>query len=592
MAVSKVSYITSYYNGIARLYIMTKDGNNITTNLVSEIPTDEHNGLEVTVKNINNIMAYESAIKKLVFFPNVYIDGVYNDINTLKVKRFKHFTFTNTVIEDKILLGNVAYPLDRNYIPSELITFYNSISHSGVLINFNIGELNVTPNRESIIYNSKTAELITQRLKEAEAEICNIIKKSIPTDTKNPYEYYDLKVEKFSYDFISDTRQRAYSKSMYPVFSIQDYDIPLTFCGKTVNHNIIGRIYRSSLPNIKAIKDYDTWKKDNYTWYYSQIARNAKIPVLLLPESQKITKYIKAYLNEHYSQLVICNKNDFEPFKKMYTDSYCYNSQITDEELFILQNTWNFILTRFFTIDFDNNPDFIAFKENLKKETKENRITLNESVILTIHRDGGYRPTKYNYTNYSSAIKAIKKFKKGVLIRNLDAMGIGDVASRLGYVTIGANKKVVDLLNKEQLTCKITEDNIKNNKRLIEHNTFIKTNFYYHVSNFSRIFTKSLPQEFKDVIYKACTRRDEFAYCVTSYVKDNCPIDEDLTNLCNTIIANWKAYEEYRESLEIKDVDSEELLTYLIMKNKLYKISYDCYKKIKNNKLLKALCEK
>ena len=53
MAVSKVAYITSYHNGTARFYIMTKDGNNITTNLMSENPTTEHNGLEITVRNVD-----------------------------------------------------------------------------------------------------------------------------------------------------------------------------------------------------------------------------------------------------------------------------------------------------------------------------------------------------------------------------------------------------------------------------------------------------------------------------------------------------------------------------------------------------------
>jgi hypothetical protein len=40
------------------------------------------------------------------------------------------------------------------------------------------------------------------------------------------------------------------------------------------------------------------------------------------------------------------------------------------------------------------------------------------------------------------------------------------------------------------------------------------------------------------------------------------------------------------------DTNINEILCYIIMKQKGYKIGYDCYKKIKNNKLLSLLCKK
>ena len=40
------------------------------------------------------------------------------------------------------------------------------------------------------------------------------------------------------------------------------------------------------------------------------------------------------------------------------------------------------------------------------------------------------------------------------------------------------------------------------------------------------------------------------------------------------------------------DTNINEILCYIIMKQKGYKIGYDCYKRIKNNKLLSLLCKK
>ena len=186
LAVSKVCYITSYYDGVARLYVMTKSGNNITTNLMSTTNTDEKNGIEITVKGIPEIWKYKDALNRLAFFPNVYIDGSFSEINNIKIKKYKYFTASNTVFKDKLLLGNVLYPLDDSILPAECEDFYNAIVNSGIVINFNIGELQVTPNRESIIYNTKTNELIVSRVKEAIAEITDLLRKQVEKDYSNP----------------------------------------------------------------------------------------------------------------------------------------------------------------------------------------------------------------------------------------------------------------------------------------------------------------------------------------------------------------------------------------------------------------------
>ena len=55
-------------------------------------------------------------------------------------------------------------------------------------------------------------------------------------------------------------------------------------------------------------------------------------------------------------------------------------------------------------------------------------------------------------------------------------------------------------------------------------------------------------------------------------------------------------YTSYYALLNEYELDSSvavrDFISYIIMKNKLYKISYDCYKNIKNNKLLKAVCQR
>ena len=125
LACSNTVYITSYYEGKAYIYVMVKSGNSITTNLIIEKLTEEKNGVEVTIKNINCIAPYVKALNYIVFFPNVFIDGVTNDINTTKIKKFNNFAVASKVIDTKILLGNVLYPCAEKQLSKESRDFFS-----------------------------------------------------------------------------------------------------------------------------------------------------------------------------------------------------------------------------------------------------------------------------------------------------------------------------------------------------------------------------------------------------------------------------------------------------------------------------------
>ena len=59
LACTDTVFITSYYKGISYLYVMVKSGNTITTNLVSETPTKEKDGVEVTIRDFGTGLSPE-----------------------------------------------------------------------------------------------------------------------------------------------------------------------------------------------------------------------------------------------------------------------------------------------------------------------------------------------------------------------------------------------------------------------------------------------------------------------------------------------------------------------------------------------------
>lgn len=593
LAVSKVCYITSYYDDIARLYIMTKDGNNITTNLMSETSTTEHNGLEIVVKNISNITDYDKAFRNLAFFPNVYIDG-YSDIsNSIKVKRFKYFSFANAIFDDKILLGNVLYPLDDSILPSELLSFYSSIKDSGVVFNFNIGELNVTPNRESIIYNSKVNALIIDRITKAKEEISKIINSKLPDTFTDYKKYYLAYSSTYSYDFIENTLQEEYRKSYKPVFKISEFK-ELTFHNKKLNDGlIVGRCYRATLTNLRAVIYQNTLSKAFDRWDIKKITEDSGVKILVIPKSQKLTKYIKEYLISQYYKLIVVDEDcTYESLKNWYEGEYCWRRTVNDEERFVLTKVWEQWQNRFIKIDFNTDKDFLDFKQNLKDSNINTFI--NESVILTVQKAGNYYANKITKDSYKEALKYIKDLNTGVIIRNLDTYGISGIASWLGYATIAANQKVVKLLEKEFLTCKISEETILKHKKVVSYKTFEASGLFALLGNMDSSFIKTLSKDFSDIIIQAKTLRSGMNYSTLTWIKTaNITPDEDLLNACNTIIECYKSYLTVVNSLEVQNsYNIDDIINFIIVKNKLYRVGYDCYKKIKSNKIIKALCQK
>ena len=187
LAVANVVYITSYYNGIANSYVMAKNGGGIDIDLVSSLETDERNGVEIRVQ-VNSVSGYDKILTNLCYISNLYIecqgtdnDSYYSDWSSLKsaVDRFNdrkiidfgEFKY-NTFITDnyyydtgKIVLGNIVYPIEfKNIVPLPNYPRLTKSDISNILkdvnVTFSIGSLDVTPNRESLMYSERTIKTL------------------------------------------------------------------------------------------------------------------------------------------------------------------------------------------------------------------------------------------------------------------------------------------------------------------------------------------------------------------------------------------------------------------------------------------------
>lgn len=204
--------LTSYHNGIKYSYLMYKDGSGINIDELGRWETEESNGLEVQVSltvTKDKLSEIKHGFVSLIYFNCIYLidtqnllDGFAEKFNARQIGQYKTFSiydYSELSVYDyrsydeisnlSILVGDCLYPFTKKQLAEAVgIPYQWRIS-----VKFNIGELDVTPNREAILYNQKTDEAIKKRF----AEVLDEIKAEVMRNTNNLnftsiIEYYKI----------------------------------------------------------------------------------------------------------------------------------------------------------------------------------------------------------------------------------------------------------------------------------------------------------------------------------------------------------------------------------------------------------------
>lgn len=187
LAYSDTVSITSNYNGEQFKYLMYKDGNKLSIDLLHKQPTAERNGVEIRIPvKQNDLTAFTEAISnQLVYFENLFlldttdiseVSDFVEYFNSFQIKKYNNF-IVNNLNEDRsrtiqLVLGKVKYPLRLQSLTKRYPTY---ISNYPIGLMFNIGDLEVTPNREEILYSSSNIAKIEAELDKALEEIQELI---------------------------------------------------------------------------------------------------------------------------------------------------------------------------------------------------------------------------------------------------------------------------------------------------------------------------------------------------------------------------------------------------------------------------------
>ena len=580
---------------------MVKSGNTITTNLVMEKPTEEKNGVEVTIKNIPNIDPYKKALKYIVFFPNVYVDGIDNKVNNTKLKRFNNFAVASESIDTKILLGNVLYPCNTRLLSVASKDFLNNIESSGIVIKFNVGEISITPNRESIIYSSDTISKIEDRIKAARDELDAMISNKFSKDYDNLYEYYKVTSNKICYNPLDD----SYHPIVYSYCRGKGYcsivdSSTLTFKGSTILRdckNFLSSFFSMELPNFKGLFYNDRFYQNKVPFNAQNRTKMGEASIILI-DSPRLTAAAKSWLQENYNEYTIITSFDKTQFTS-YIEANIINLKVYPSKDILIGYMYDYIMSKVKIINLDTNAEFLAYKEELK--SNKIPVVKIKDFIVYIQISPDYRE-KRNFKDIDCCIKYIKSLKKGVILADMkEPDSWYDIAEARDFMFIRARKEIVDALYELKPTFLVNKEWVlKEDPIIVKLHTIIESFKDIHVptiySSFEMLSTvpQPLKSKFKSVsiFYYRYSGNSTYMRVASECTK----IDSYVKIICEKFKDHIKIYNNLSEEVELT-VTGEDPLKGLLMaaaivKSKAYRINPKIYNKVKNNKLLKVLCRK
>lgn len=304
LAVCDIVNIKSYYQGKCYSYLMYKDGETLNIDLLGITDTTYDNGVEVQV-TIKNAYYERTHITKglsaLTYFEQLYVDcnidylkSFVDKFNKRTIHEFENFKVCSMKSVDglHILMGNILYKCtDKSYIE-----FSNN---PNIAVKCNIGDIDITPNRESIRYSAKTKETLNNKIAEVNAEIYSLAKDIRTGDFATVKDWHDtmtttyfyLSLWKFEYDGTT-------------------YDVRVEITNSQLQQNNIG-----DNSTVRGKKVPQRLKQ-----YYS-IIKNSLLPSSFLTyiyQSQQFCQSQKVYIDNLYKRRLFWIDEPYKPITKKY----------------------------------------------------------------------------------------------------------------------------------------------------------------------------------------------------------------------------------------------------------------------------------
>lgn len=431
LACSDIVKIKSFYEGKCYSYLMYKDGRSICIDKTSELEGYYENGVEVCVSipySKDNEEYIQEGINALAYFEGVYVHdevfGTEGTFNNRKIHDFKAFRtcnmFTNEyygMSDVHVLMGNVLYPVDKS-----MVTPIFGNNPPAMALRCNIGDLEITPNRENLIYNGKTKDAINSKLKEALAECVELARQQVSQDwpTVNKwYEYMkntDCIINVFDFGTDSKVYWKVTKMDLFREYKLHEGQ---TIRGKAIPKNFMEYVKR--FKNMSIPERMVTYKFRNDQFQITHIGRQEIYNLENYIEDQSIycldaplTPIAKKYFREvvrkddnSWRAVLFLNLKDMRGvFINMMRSYILYvganpnSKRVTPYSKEAVRLIWDDWKEQYFKIPSYNNSDVPQDFKDANKPAPKQRGAARKCVVYTL-----VEGETYNYTLGANNIK-------------------------------------------------------------------------------------------------------------------------------------------------------------------------------------------
>ena len=195
LACADVATINSYYNGIKYSYLMYKNGTGINIDKISEEQGDYKNGLEMSITvSYLNWRKFRDALRPLCLFENLIVNyigedsekrRVVEDFNDRKIEEYDTFYTCNlydAYSSTTACMGKVIYDGSNNYFSFR----------TNVIAKIPMGEVDITPNRESLQYTKLTEKTLRTVNNNVQAELSKIASEYLQNQQLSLIQWHDV----------------------------------------------------------------------------------------------------------------------------------------------------------------------------------------------------------------------------------------------------------------------------------------------------------------------------------------------------------------------------------------------------------------
>jgi hypothetical protein len=263
-AIADTYSILNYYNGTAYSYTAYKDEGMPTVSLIGSQPTKEPNGLQISVNSERTSLYQfkEELRKQLKYFPVKPIITNDDDFEWEEMPDLsKGYAFDTYGSSLEIIMGQICYYVDTYDLPYDS-EIRNTVGYGSMSITAELGDVDITPSRESLELSTKTLEWLQTKTAQILETLTQDVKDDIAAATTD-FEKF-LVLEKAP-DKVSDVPLTINHRSMSVKEWYGHYRAkPVLSCDKVIIHNHL-KSRRSS----KTVIKFEDMSNKLTNWRYA-----------------------------------------------------------------------------------------------------------------------------------------------------------------------------------------------------------------------------------------------------------------------------------------------------------------------------------